>query len=251
MSVFTFRKFTPDDIPEMRTVFNRSFADYIVPLKLNAHNFQKKIIEKTNISFSNSIGCHANNEWVGFIFNSVNLYEKKKTAYNGGTGVLPDFRGNHLTQRMYEHIIPDLTDAGIDQCILEVIADNSPALKSYLKVGFRRTTFLHCLKMDNQSDYLHKKKRNPFKLIKTINPLWNQYQTFCDYHSSFLDSLTMLEINKSNETIYEVHENNEVIGFIIFNEEMGRIGHIGVHPKHRGRGIGTALIQKVWSTSGY
>ena len=245
MAEIDFRPFDLADLPELRTLFNRAFDDYIVPIKLDKQSFQQKIIEKTNISLADSIGAWQKEKRVGFIFNSINQYENKKTAYNGGTGVIPAYRGNHLTVRMYEHLIPRLKEKGIEQCVLEVISDNSPALKAYSKVGFRKSKFLHCLKMFGASKYLDSFDDKSITINKVENPSWKDYKSFCEYKASFLDTFSMLSNNIKNESIFEARDNNELIGFIVFNRNMGRIGHIGVHPEHRGKGIGTALIKKI------
>ena len=274
-----FRGFRKNDVAKMRKTFNLAFIDYIIPIHLSHGQFIQKIIQKTNISFKYSVGSYYNRKLVGFIYNSLNYYEDKKTAYNGGTGVIADFRGNRLTERMYESVLPKLMKNGIEQCILEVISNNKPAIKVYENLGFKRTKFYHCMKLTDQSPYLQKiknkdsdlvvttnpewkkyssfcdystcfldsfpllkKNKKNFDLVVTSNPKWKEYSNFCDYSTCFLDSFPLLKKNRKNETIIEAYLNNQLIGFLVFNRNMGRVEQIGVDHKYRGQGIGSILI---------
>ncbi len=242
---FRFRSFKRDDIPDMRKVFNKAFEDYILPIKLNESAFKRKIIQKTNIHFKYSIGSYLDKQLVGFLFQTINQYQNKKTAYNGGTGVLPAYRGNELTSQMYNYIIPKLINEGVENCILEVISNNKPAIRSYEKIGFKKTKFYHCLKLDAESDYLNNAQGTNLKTISAQKPAWETYETFCDYETSFLDNFGMLRKNINNEAIIEAYDNNLLIGYVIYNQKMGRVANIGVKKNYRGQGVGTFLIKKM------
>jgi ribosomal protein S18 acetylase RimI-like enzyme len=245
MTEYTFKGFRKKDIPKMRKTFNKAFSDYIIPINLSHGQFIQKVIQKTNISFKYSIGTYYNKKLIGFIYNSINYYEKKNTAYNGGTGVISDFRGNGLTQRMYDSIFPGLKKIGIEQCVLEVITNNKPAIRVYEKLGFQRTKFYHCLKMNEESRYLQQIRNKDINIIVPSKPKWGKYEKFCDYNTCFLDTFPLLKKNKQNETILEAHQNEQLVGFIIFNRLMGRIEQIAVDQNLRGNGIGSILIKKM------
>jgi ribosomal protein S18 acetylase RimI-like enzyme len=192
------------------------------------------------------VGTYNNKKLIGFIFNSINYYEGKKTAYNGGTGVISDFRGKRLTQKMYESVLPKLQKNGVKQCVLEVIANNKPAISVYENLGFERTKFYHCMKLKETSPYLQKVKKNNIDLVIPEQPKWKKYERFCDVDTCFLDSFPLLKKNKQNETILEAYLDNKLVGFLIFNKKMGRVEHIGVEHKARGMGIGSLLIKTMF-----
>lgn len=247
MENFRFRSFIKEDVPEMRKVFNKAFEDYLIPIILSESDFKRKLIEKSRLNFKYSIGCYDNNQLVGFLFHTIEEYQKKITAYNGGTGVIPDYRGNNLTYQMYQHVIPKLIKKGVEHCILEVISNNKPAIRSYEKIGFKKSKFYHCLKMDEEGDYLKNATHGKFKMIVTQKPKWEIYDAFTEYDTSFLDTFEMLKKNLKFESVVESYDGHELVGYIIYNKKMGRVGNIGVHKKHRGRGIGTSLIRQMHS----
>ena len=245
MSDFYFKGFRKNDVSKMRRTFNTAFSDYIVPINLSHGQFIQKIVEKTNISFNHSVGAYSKKRLVGFIFNSINYYEGKKTAYNGGTGVIQDYRGNKLTEKMYHSIFPKFEKNGIEQCVLEVISNNKPAIKVYENLGFTRSKFFHCLKLKEESSYLQDFKKPDVDLVFPHNPRWKKYESFCDYETCFLDSFPLLKKNKTNESFLEAYQNDKLVGFLIFNKKMGRVEHIGVDHDARGNGIATMLIKKM------
>lgn len=245
MDDFEFKEFRQKDVSIMRKVFNSAFSDYIVPIKLSHGQFIQKIVQKTNISFKYSVGSYSKRKLVGFVFNSVDYYEGKKTAYNGGTGVIPAFRGNKLTEKMYDSIFPKLEKNGIEQCVLEVISNNKPAIKVYENLGFTRSKFFHCLKLKNESLYLKRFKKPDIDIVSPSSPKWKKYESFCDYDACFLDSLPLLKKNKLNESILEAYQNDKLVGFLIFNRKMGRVEHVGIDYNARGKGIASMLIKKM------
>jgi ribosomal protein S18 acetylase RimI-like enzyme len=245
MEDFKFKGFRLKDVSKMRKTFNMAFSDYIIPMNLSHGQFVKKIVQKTNISFKYSVGTFNKNKLIGFIYNSINYYEGKKTAYNGGTGVIAEFRGNRLTEKMYDSVFPGFKKIGIEQCLLEVISNNKPAIKVYENLGFQKTKFYHCLKMSKESTYLQKIRKPDIEVAIPANPKWKKYERFCDFNTCFLDSFPLLKRNKQNENILEAYHNHRLSGFIIFNRQMGRIEQIAVHPDSRGKGIGSVLIKKM------
>jgi ribosomal protein S18 acetylase RimI-like enzyme len=247
MDDFSFRSFKKEDIPIMRKAFNKAFEDYLIHIKLSESEFKRKIIDKTKINFKYSIGGFYQNQLVGFLFNTIGPYQNQKVAYNGGTGVIPAFRGNHLTYRMYQYLIPKLVKKTIEFCVLEVISNNIPALKSYEKTGFKKSRFYHCLKLDKESSYLKNALHPECRLLETRKPKWSKYESFCDYETSFLDSFTMLQKNIKFEKVVEAYHEQELAGYIIYNKKMGRVANIAIHKGKRGRGIGTSLINRMYT----
>lgn len=245
MGDFTFKGFQHKDVAKMRKTFNSAFKDYLIPINLSQGQFVQKILQKTNISFKYSVGAYYNKKLIGFLYNSINIYEGKKTAYNGGTGVIEDFRGNHLTERMYRSILPDLVNIGVEQCVLEVITNNKAAIKVYENLGFKRSKFFHCMKLKEQGSYLDKIKKKDIVIRIPEKPKWKKYEQFCDYSPSFLDTFPLLKRNKQNETILEAYKLDQLVGFMIFNRRMGRVEQIAVDPAGRGNQIGSMLVKKM------
>lgn len=77
---------------------------------------------------------------------------------------------------------------------------------------------------------------------KAKEPKWRFYEGFFDKAPSFLDSSQMINANLTNETVIEALIQGQCVGFIIYQPALGRISQLGVNPKMRRKGIGSALM---------
>ena len=234
------------DLDEMYSAFLQAFSNYSVPFNLNKVEFKKKFVEKLNINFRLSVGAFFMDQMVGFIFTSISKYEGKKSAYNGGTGVVPEFRGQKITSRLYDLLIPELKACLVKQCVLEVLTDNKRAIQTYEAIGFKKAKFYHCFRMmipsvsnANRNIEIHLQKK----------PDWKSYLKFFDHLPSFLDTESMINQNMANEKIIEARIEGKLVGYAIYQPGPGRISHIAVDREHRRTGIGTTLINYIYNNS--
>lgn len=245
---FIIRSLTGGDVPDILVAFRQAFSDYVISVNLTHDLFKKRFIDKLQINFELSAGVFSRGELVGFIFTSVHLFQGKLTAYNGGTGVIPKFRGHRLTQRMYDFLRPKFQKANVEQCLLEVITVNKPAYHVYQKMGFKKTRLLRCFKLFDPLSY----KFNPqIDLIKKDKPNWPVYDYFMEIEPSFIDQKELISRNMKNERVTEAYLDNQCVGYIIFQPEFGRISQLGVHPDFRKQNIGSTLLKSVYNDSKY
>ena len=125
--------------------FNTAFADYYLPFHLTEAQLLAKMRADKN-SPALSVGAFDGDRLVGFMLHGVDTVNGRRTVYNGGTGVLPEYRGQGLTAQMYAQAIPVLKAKGIDRVILEVISQNVPAIKSYERSGSQALREVACFK---------------------------------------------------------------------------------------------------------
>lgn len=237
---FYLRSLKPLDLTEMYIAFLDAFSDYPVAFKLTKEQFVRKFVEKLKIDFALSIGAYDYDALSGFIFTSVNHYNGKLTAYNGGTGVRPAYRGNKLTTQMYNYLVPLLQERKIKQCVLEVLTENKKAINAYKQVGFVPTKYFKCFKLS--TSLLKRPLDLSLDIFSIARPDWHVYEKFSDYTPSFLDSPQMITSNLANEEVIEAHTENKCVGYAIFQPSFGRISQLGVHPHFRNKGIGSAMI---------
>lgn len=240
----------PVDLTEMYITFLDAFSDYPIPFKLTKEQFVRKFVQKLKIDFGLSSGAYNyDGSLAGFIFTAINYYEGQLTAYNGGTGVRPRYRGFRLTTQMYEYLIPLFQEKNIKQCVLEVLTSNSRAIKAYEGIGFVKTKLFKCYVLNENQPSFKDVKAKSFEIIQVKYPNWNLYERFCDYQPSFLDSSRMIADNLANETIIEARENDVCIGFAIFQPNFGRISQIGIEHSNRRNGIGSGLMEYIYESS--
>lgn len=227
-------------IAELTNCFNTSFANYMVALQLNAGQLQQKF-KNDNIRPEFSAGAFEDNKLIGFIFIGIGLQNGVKLAYNGGTGVLPGYRGHGLTKRMYDFLLPKLKNEGVETCILEVIDSNIPAIKTYERIGFRKVRNLICFKgIPEITEHIPEGIwfSEDFSNIKNL-------KEYFDFEPSWQNTQAAVRRSRSGLKSLIIQKNKEPLAFIIFNPDNGRISQFGVHKNHRGKGYGRILFKEV------
>ena len=232
------------DLPQMFEAFSHAFSDYEIPFKISLAEFTKKFVDKLSIDFGLSPAIFHQGKITAFIFTSINYYDGRLTAYNGGTGVLPEYRGRRYVQQLYHHLMPRLQNRMVSHCVLEVLTRNERAIKVYESCGFGKSRYYHCFKLLGRKRF--KNYHYPWNIRISTKPDWKTYTRYFDFLPSFLDTPAMIDQNLKNEKIIEAIIHGEVVGYAIYQKAQGRISHIGVSPNWRGKGIGSSLIDYIY-----
>ncbi|WP_212002333.1 GNAT family N-acetyltransferase [Chitinophaga sp. HK235] len=235
-----FRDLRTASTETLSSTFNEAFSDYIVPMHLTPSILEQKM-KAENIQRAWSIGAFNGNELGAFILHGVDNNEHPTVLYNGGTGVIPAFRGQHLIQKMYEQFIPYYKQQGIRKILLEVISSNLPAIKAYTSSGFHKVRVFRCYK-----GIVTVHKTAPGINIRENNtPEWSILSTFMNMEPSWSNMVGSIQRERPATSTWEAVFNGEVVGYISVNKESRRIRNIAVHPAFRRKGIANALLQYV------
>ncbi|MFD2586097.1 GNAT family N-acetyltransferase [Croceitalea marina] len=218
---------------DLLPVFNKSFENYFVPFNLSLEQLQFKV-KADNIQPDLSVGVFDNEKLVGFIIHGLNT--KEQCIYNGGTGVLPPYRGRRMTKKMYDYILPILREKGIKHSKLEVIKENVVAKKIYESIGFEEYRLLSCMRTEKEIVYTDTYKIHRYTSDEIISDL-----IVSDMIPAWQSSIQSIDSQKEKLVQYVVKENNTVAGNLILNLS-NRILRLNVSKVHRRRGIGKALL---------
>lgn len=224
------------DTKDIAEVFNTSFADYFIPFKLT----EEQIISKMwadKIDLRLSVGAFKNGKLVAFILHGFDTIGSEKVVYNAGTGVVPQERGQGLSQQMYRFILPILVQKGIHKVVLEVITKNVPAIKSYEKSGFKLSRKLYCYKGEVSSVKAHETVT-----VKVLEHYaWEQLEAFWDTQPTWQNSKNVLERITGN-AVLGAYAKNQIVGYISFNPTHHRIQQLAVQKEFRNKGIASRLV---------
>ena len=123
--------------------FLQSFENYYVKVPTDK-NYYKKRWEMAKVDYALSYGMFDGEKLVGFIIHAIDDRNGERIAFNTGTGVLPEYRGKRIVKSIYDFALPDLKINGIEKCALEVIIENTKAIKSYQSIGFDICKTFNC-----------------------------------------------------------------------------------------------------------
>ncbi len=120
-----------------------AFENYYVKMPTDYESYKRRW-RASKVNFDLSYGMFDQGRLVGFIINAVDRRNGCYTAFNTGTGVIPDYRGQGIVNSIYEQAFDDFRQMGIQKCTLEVITINEPAIRSYQRVGFEVCKNYNC-----------------------------------------------------------------------------------------------------------
>lgn len=231
----------------MWEAFHLAFSNYPVRFQLSEEQFHARFVEKLQLHYASSAGAFDANRLVGFIFTSLNTYQGQRTCYNGGTGVVPEYRGKELSQQLYTYVEQQLHSEQIKRHLLEVITSNERAITTYRKVGFEISRLFECFHLSGELS--SKQAPSGLNIKKVVVPDMSLYLPLQDIDASFIDSNQHLVHHLPHEVVLEAELEGQLVGYMIYQHESGRISQLGVHPGFRRKAIGTQLLRKAQSLS--
>ncbi len=226
-------------------VFNLSFSDYFVPLKMTAEQLSTKM-KSDNVDLDLSVGVMNEGQLVAFILHGSNIIDGRKTLYNGGTGVIPTQRGQALTKRMYEFILPKVKEKKVDTLILEVISKNIQAIKSYERVGYTKVRGLLCYRGNVKP--LTVTRALEIRKLETYD--WELLESFWDITPTAQNSKRAINELTSDLILMGGFLENQLVGYLIFNPKTKRLPQIAIHKNFRKKKIASTLIQHLINEHG-
>jgi len=238
---------TLENIPteKLLEVFNLSFSDYVVPFCLTKEQLEDKI-KSDSIKLEFSVGAFENNQLIAFILHGYDTIDNLKIVYNAGTGVIPAKRGNKLTAKLYEYILPILHENDIDKLLLEVITTNEPAIQTYKNIGFKIIRELNCYK--GSLNIIN--TDNDFEIRELEAYDWQKLQSFWDLQPSWQNSVTAVEKLKKTNISIGIYDGEKLLGYTIFNPKIKRIHQLSVDKNYRRKGVGQQLLKYIATNYG-
>ncbi len=222
--------------PQIAQLFNAAFADYFVKVELTPELLKAKV-DSEDLRTDLSMGIFHDERPVAFMLHGLREMNGKKVAYNGGTGVIKEFRGQHATVKMYEQQVQILKGVGVDEIELEVIDKNIQAVKSYEKAGFRKKADLDCF-MGKPKEPT---KNNSLKIqeVKTFDQ--QLFQSFWDWQPSWQNASETIE-KLANSITYGAFIDGELAGYLTAYPKRARVLQFAVAPNYRRQNIGSSLF---------
>ena len=209
------------DVQILRNCFNASFQHYYVPLQFTREQFADKITTEA-IDLKLSFGLFDGEILVGFLLHGIDTVGNQKIAYNAAIGLLPEYRGHKLSYLLYEHSLQELKKAGVTKTVLEVIEQNTPAIKTYEHLGFYTTRKLN--------SYQGKPKLPedlPIEIETLPAPDWELIRKNCEWNPSWQYSTNCIKRAQSNYTLQVACCDKRPVAYCISNFSTGRVAHFG------------------------
>lgn len=226
-------------ISTVAAAFNKAFEDYAI----NMHRTDEQMAEKIHaesIDLSVSVGAFEGDDLVGFILFGLDTVRGALTMWDGGTGVVAEYRGQRLTQKMFEYMLPHIKEAGVKRILLEVLESNHSAYRIYENLGFRKTRVLHAYEgsvttpqiPQHNISILDSFDIDALLSLGNWQPAWQQMNNRV---KGWGNAITTIGIKQDDEVVAYAH----------YNPTTKRVFQFGVQEQHRRKGMGTALFNYI------
>jgi ribosomal protein S18 acetylase RimI-like enzyme len=228
---------------QLAEAFQLAFSNYEISMN---NEELKRLLHRRGFSPVLSFGAFENDKLISFTLNGIGDFNGIKTAYDTGTGTLPDFQGQNLAARIFEYSLPYLRNAGINQYLLEVLQKNSKAISIYKKVGFKVSREFNYFEQSAAAIRISEKILSSDISLKETDLITAKEKAFfCDFSPSWQNSFQAIELQPDEFKIFGAFAENELIGYGIFEPLGGDITQLAVAKSYRRQGIASLLLKNL------
>lgn len=230
------------DTKAILTAFTKAFADY--DIQINEDEL-KAMWKRRGFNPDLSFAAFVGDEIVSFTLNGVGNFNGERMAYDTGTGTIKEYRGQGLATKIFEYSIPFLKEANINKYLLEVLQHNTTAVSIYSKIGFETTREFNYFSWKNEELRNDTENINGKYIIEPIDiSEYDSLSDYWDFYPSWQNSFESIHRAKEDFICLGAFENNEIVGYCIFDPNTGDITQIAVDKAHRRKGIASLLLDK-------
>lgn len=234
-----YRFLSPKDFAELYKTSLEAFSDYIIPIRLSQQQFENHLAQNA-VNLNLSVGAFSEDgRMIGYTINGFDQWNQRWTAYDAGTGVIPEYRNNGVGTALFEFLLPELRRLKTEQMLLEVLESNEIAGRLYRKLGFVETRRLVFFEYTNARDL---KSSADVEIREIDAPEWDLLKTFWDGQTCWQFSCESIERKTLPKTIYGAFAGDEILGYTVLYQVSGVVPQIAVRPDSRRCGIGSKLL---------
>jgi len=132
---------------EAHKLFTRGFEGYFVPMQMSLDAFVARLGNE-GLSTELSVVMFDEDIPIGIVLQGIREVDGQKIAWNGGTGIIPEYRGKKLGTILMEKALELLKQQSVSVATLEALTVNHPAIKLYEKIGYEVIDTLHFWEAD-------------------------------------------------------------------------------------------------------
>ncbi|RKP49954.1 GNAT family N-acetyltransferase [Cohnella endophytica] len=207
---------------ETVALWNKGFEGYFVNIELSMEKFLARSVGE-GLSLEHSLAAYEEGHPhpVGIVMNGFRVLEGKKVAWNGGTGIAPDYRGKGIGKLLMERNLQLYREQGVDIALLEAILQNERAIKLYQSIGYRVTENLVGMQHTGILDAGQLQPTFPHRYAMTRGlPPEVRNLPFYRYFSAWQTQWASM---KDGESLI-ISDGNEAVGYALFKRVFGEDG---------------------------
>ena len=135
VSEFEIRRLSACSFDDAVKIWNEGFHGYFVDMTLSLDRYLSRL-QRAGLSPELSLMAFCDGTPAGFLLNGIRTNPGPKVAWNGGTGVSPQFRGRGVGKALMRATVDLYKELGIQIATLEAISENESAILLYQQFGY-------------------------------------------------------------------------------------------------------------------
>jgi len=135
VSTLEIRRLSACSFDDAVKIWNEGFQGYFVDMTLSLDCYLSRL-QREGLSPEFSLMAFSDGTPAGFLLNGIRTNPGPKVAWNGGTGVSPQFRGQGLGKALMRATVALYKELGIQVATLEAISENKSAISLYQQFGY-------------------------------------------------------------------------------------------------------------------
>ncbi|MCU1265872.1 MAG: hypothetical protein JWM21_2190 [Acidobacteria bacterium] len=116
-------------------IWNKGFQGYFVDMTMSLDAYLARL-QREGLSPEFSMVAFSEGRPAGFLLNGIRMDAGRKVAWNGGTGVSPEFRGRGIGKALLRAAFDLYIAQGVERATLEAISENQQAISLYQQFGY-------------------------------------------------------------------------------------------------------------------
>ena len=240
--MITYKTCTDVTMTKIFEAFSLGFSDYRIPLTMDLEDFEARFFGPEGNTLNLSFIALDQDRPIGLILSGIRIFDGLKTMRCGTLCLSPSYRGQGISQKLFEMHKSAALTAQCKQLFLEVIKDNHRAINFYEKYGYKQVYTLRY--------YFNTVRSLPSS--GDISPCTVREISF-DTLEAFRKSLPDCHINWQSDTPYYAASTQEAllgtydghrqVAFIAMSPQ-GKINFLWVDPTYRNQGLARKMLQK-------
>jgi ribosomal protein S18 acetylase RimI-like enzyme len=210
---------------------NRAFSDYAVPFQLTPEQFA--VIQRQNgVQLDASFGAFDGPQLIGIWLNGLRMVEGVPYAYDAGTAIWPEYRGQGISSRLAEASNRLLEQRGVQRYRLEVLTENEKAFRLYEKSGFQIRRKLICL--SRRRDAVVTRVSNSELILgdAPLSAVRAAELPAMEYEPSWQNSWEAMTAIADDVRLVMARRGDRIVGYGILKPARGTITQIGWFPEY-------------------
>lgn len=237
---------SPIKSAQLHAAFLKAFADYAMDASGTTEERLLLRMRKNAVDYQISPGLYDDDRLVGFTLIGIDEWGGHLTAYDAGTGIVPEFRKQGWARKLFDHALPALREQGVERFALEVLQQNEPAIKAYKKSGFETERQLRCY-VGETATLRSWKAAADIEVRPVDRAALSQLEPSADFLPSFENRFSAVDAIESDVQIFGAFDDATCIGGLAYSPPLNWLLSLLVDRESRRRGAGTALIRHLAS----